>query len=91
VIRITTNVDEQRSIVAIAGQLTDSDVKEIRRVRKSISGEVLLSLRGLDTCSGSGITFLREWLGSGARLQDATPFLEIILQPPPTGGSDQKR
>jgi hypothetical protein len=62
----------------------DSDLGEIRRVRKVLKGLVVLNLRGLDTCVPVGIWLLRDWLDAGARLQDATPFLEMALKDAPT-------
>jgi hypothetical protein len=81
-IRITTQSKGNRTLVTIDGQATESDVKEIQRVRKAVKGEVVLSLRGLDTCEPAGIRLLRAWLNAGARLQDATPFLEMVLKEP---------
>jgi hypothetical protein len=62
--------------------LTESDVKEIQRVRKAVKGGVVLNLRGLVACAPAGIRFLRAWMGAGARLRDATPFLEMVLKEP---------
>ena len=67
-------------MVTIDGQLAESDLKEIQRVRKTVHGEVVLNLRGLDACADKGIQMLRDWLRAGAQLQDATPFLRMILE-----------
>jgi hypothetical protein len=93
VIRITTQIDEARTLLTIAGQLTDLDIKEVRRVRNSLRGEVVLNLRGVDACSEGGIRMFREWLDSGARLAAATPFLEMILKdaPPTEPGRGKER
>ena len=64
----------------IEGQLTESDLREIRRARKRVKDTVALSLRGLDVCAPAGIGLLREWLDAGAHLQDATPFLQMSLE-----------
>jgi hypothetical protein len=79
-IRITTRPDGKRTIVTIDGQVAETDLGEIRRVRRSISGVVDLNLRGVDACAAGGVQVLRDWLGAGAQLQDATPFLEMILK-----------
>jgi hypothetical protein len=81
-IRITTQSKGNRTTVTIDGRATESDVKEIQRVRKAVKGEVVLNLRGLDACEPAGIRLLRAWLDAGARLQDATPFLEMVLKEP---------
>jgi hypothetical protein len=82
VIRITTQSKQNQTVVTIDGRATESDLKEIQRVRKAVKGEVVLSLRGLDACETAGIRLLRAWLDAGARLQDATPFLEMVLNEP---------
>jgi hypothetical protein len=81
-IRITTQNEKSGTIVTIDGQVAESDLGEIRRVRKSVTGAVVLNLRGLDECAAGGIRVLREWLDAGARLQSATPFLEMLLKEP---------
>ncbi len=68
--------------MAIDGRLTEPDLKEIRRVRKSVEGAVALNLKGLDGCDAEGVRFLRSWLEAGAKLQDATPFMRMILGKP---------
>lgn len=79
-IRITTQRIDRGTVVTIDGRVEESDLEEIRRVRKSVKGRVALSLRGLDACAAGGIGLLRAWLGAGAKLQDATPFLEMTLK-----------
>ena len=79
-IRITTQTEGNRTIVTIDGQVAESDLGEIRRVRKSMKGAVFLNLHGLNSCAAGGVRVLRDWLDAGARLQAATPFLEMILK-----------
>lgn len=80
VIRITTQKTGRGTVVTIDGRVAESDLEEIRRVRKSVRGRVTLNLRGLDGGTAGGVELLRAWLGAGAKLQDATPFLEMILK-----------
>ena len=79
-IRITTQEQKDGTIVTIDGQVAESDLREIRRIRRSVKGAVFLKLRGLTSCTAGGVQFLRAWLSAGARLQDASPFLEMILK-----------
>ncbi len=81
-IRITTQTEGKRTIVTIDGQVAEADLKAIRRVRNSVTGAVLLNLRGLDACAVGGVRLLRDWLEAGAKLQNATPFMEMILKDP---------
>jgi hypothetical protein len=83
-IRITMQTEGNDTVVTIDGRATESDLGEIRRVRKALKGAVALNLRGLDVCLPSGIRLLRDWLDAGARLKDATPFLEMTLKDTPT-------
>jgi len=81
-IRITTERKEKGTVVTIDGRLADSDLREIQQVRKSVTGEVFLDLRGLEECSAGEVRVLQEWLDAGARLQEANPFLHMILKDP---------
>jgi hypothetical protein len=83
-IRITTQTEGKRTLVTIDGRVAESDLGEIRRVRKALKGEVFLNLRGLEACAVGGVRVLREWLDAGAQLQAATPFLEMILKDSPS-------
>jgi hypothetical protein len=83
-IRITLQTEGNHTVVTIDGRATEADLGEIRRVRKALKVAVLLNLRGLDMCSPAGIRVLRDWLDAGARLQAATPFLEVALKDPPS-------
>ena len=78
-IRITTEMKGNFALITIDGQVEDADVSEIRRIRKSVQGEVFLNLLGVKSCTTSGSDFLRTWLDAGAKLQSATPCLEMIL------------
>ena len=79
-IRISVEKMKKHTIVTIDGRLTASDLQELRRVRNSVAGIMVLSLSGLDCSLDAGIQVLKEWLGAGARLQDATPYLRMILE-----------
>ncbi len=81
-IRITTQQEESCALVTIEDQLTAKDVGEIRRVRDSVRGRVVLKLAGLSLCADEGIHLLRDWLQAGARLESATPFLRMVLEKP---------
>lgn len=83
-IRITTERKEKGTVVIIDGRLTDSDLREVQRVRKSVIGTVFLNLRGLEDCTAGGVRVLQEWLAAGARLQEANPFLQMILKDSPS-------
>jgi hypothetical protein len=79
-IRITVQVEGDHTTVGIAGRLTEIDLNEVQRVRASVKGDVVLSLREMDSCEAGGIRFLRSWLEAGAKLKDANPFVELTLK-----------
>jgi hypothetical protein len=83
-IRITTEKKEKGTVVTIDGRLADSDLREVQRVRKSVIGAVFLNLRGLEECAAGGVRVLQEWLDAGAQLQEANPFLQMILKDSPS-------
>ena len=91
VIRITIQPADQQTVVNIDGRVAESDLNEIRRIRKAVKGEVVLNLGGLDACAAGGVELLQSWLKAGALLQDATPFLRMILEMPPAGWIPKKK
>jgi hypothetical protein len=80
VIRITTQQEKSHTVITIDGQLTAADLGEIRRVRRSVRGKVVLKLGGLNVCADDGIRLLQEWLHAGAQLDNANPFLRMLLE-----------
>jgi hypothetical protein len=90
VIRITIQPEQSHTVVTIAGQLATPDVTEVRRVRQSVRGKVILKLSGLDACAEEGIRLLRAWLNAGAQLDSATPFLRMVLQDSKAGDQTRK-
>lgn len=81
-IRITVQPKDNHTLVTIDGRAEESDLKEIRRIRKSVEGDVILNLKELAGCDAEGVQFLRSWLEAGAKLQEATPFMRMILGKP---------
>lgn len=78
-IRISTHQEQGCTVVIIDGQVSEADEAEIQRVRSSLTGEVVLKLAGLTACTDDGVKVLQSWLDEGARLQDATLFLRMVL------------
>ncbi|MRS02090.1 hypothetical protein EG832_02485 [bacterium] len=78
-IRITTQKEHDVTVVIIDGQMTEEDLPEIIQVRASLNGAVALNLSELTSVPSKGIRLLRDWIDAGARLQDASLFLRMIL------------
>ena len=77
---ISVQKEKNCTTVTIDGQMAGSDVAELGRLRRSVSGTTVLNLSGLDSCVADGIQVLRAWLAAGARLEAATPYLRMLLQ-----------
>jgi hypothetical protein len=60
-VRITT-LEGSHTLVTIDGHVAESDLNEIKHVRKSVKGTVLLNLRGVAECAPGGVRVLRAWL-----------------------------
>ena len=79
-IRITTQQEKSHTVITIDGQLTAADLGEIRRARRSARGKVVLKLGGLNVCADDGIRLLQDWVHAGAQLDNANPFLRMVLE-----------
>lgn len=83
-IRITTTTQAaDTTVITIDGWLTGADLDEVRRIRALTQGHPALRLGGLDTCAPEGIRLLQDWLHEGAKLESASPFLQMVLVPLP--------
>jgi hypothetical protein len=80
VVRITTQQGKLHTVITIDGQLTAADLGELQRVRNSVRGQVVLKLGGLQVCADEGIRLLQDWLHAGAQLDNANPFLRMLLE-----------
>ena len=79
-IRITTQQAKSHAVITIDGQLTAADLGELRRVRRSVRGKVALKLEGLNVGAEDGVRLLRDWMDAGAKLENANPFLRMLLK-----------
>ena len=80
-VRITIRKEASRAVVVIDGRLASADLEELQRVRQTLTGSVVLDLGGMLGCADDGIRVLRDWLGSGALVVNAAPFLRMLLEP----------
>ena len=80
VIRITCQAQPYGTVVIIDGWLVEADVAELRRIRESGVGRVVLKLGGLEACVPEGIGLLQDWLRDGALLETASPFMQMVLE-----------
>jgi hypothetical protein len=80
-VRITIRKEASRAVVAIDGRLVSADLEELQRVRQTLTNSVVLDLDGMTGCAADGVALLRDWMGSGALLINAAPFLRMLLEP----------
>lgn len=79
-IRILVYPDKNGTIVCIDGRMAGEDLAEVRHVRASLTGDVYLNLGGMLTCTPEGFRELRSWQDAGARLQEATQYVRMMLE-----------
>jgi ABC-type transporter Mla MlaB component len=90
-VRITVSKRQKESVVAISGQLAASELDELKRVRRSVSGTVILDLEGLESADAESLAELRDWIQDGAQTQGASPYIQMLLeQTSGTGKSEGK-
>lgn len=92
-IRITTQPQGSGTAVIVDGWVAETDLEELQRVRHSVVGRVALRLAGVGTCVPQGISLFQAWLDDAARLENASPFLDMVLRtrPPVTHAGPSPR
>jgi hypothetical protein len=82
-VRIETSSEDSRTIVSVAGQLTELGVRELQRTCRPIEGEFVLELTGLRSADPEGIKAIQELVRGGARLRGTSPFIRLLLDDQP--------
>jgi hypothetical protein len=86
VIRIAVGKQQKDTVVAIDGDLVASELGELRRVRGSISGGVILHLENVISADAESLAELRDWIQDGALTRGASPYIQMMLEG--TSGSE---
>jgi hypothetical protein len=89
VIHIKLSQQEHATSVAIGGRLIGADLDELKQVRHSVSGAVILDLKDLLSADAENLVELRDWIQHGARIQGASSYLEILLEQDPSPDKPQ--
>lgn len=79
-IRIVVTKQQKDTVVAIDGDLVTSELGELKQVRGSISGGVILHLENLNSADAESLAELRDWIQDGALAQDASPYIRMMLE-----------
>ena len=78
--RIESDLEASRSVVSIAGRLAGSAVEELRGVRRSIEGTVILDLSNLVSADDEGAKAIRAMLLEGDETRSVSPYVKLLLK-----------
>jgi hypothetical protein len=79
-VRITTIVNCRTTRLAIAGRLTQPDIAELHKACATARGTLTLEVSELLYADRAGVAELLRLVANGARLQGASPYIELLLQ-----------
>jgi len=78
-IRVTRTTDTGKTVLKIDGRLQSQDIGEVEEEQRSVRGPLVLELTNLQSADAAGITMLRRMTQEGARIQGASPYIELLL------------
>jgi anti-anti-sigma regulatory factor len=78
-IRITRTTDAHETVLKIDGRLRCEDVGELAKEQRSVRGPLVLELSNLQSADAAGVEILRRLASAGARIQGASPYIELLL------------
>lgn len=79
-LRIAVSKQDKETVVVIEGELVASELGELKRVRGSVSGPVILDLEDLISADAISIVELCDWIQGGAQTRGASPYTEMLLE-----------
>jgi hypothetical protein len=79
-IRISVTKQQEDTVVAIGGDIVASDLEELRQVRSSMSGLVILCLENVISADAESLAELRDWIEDGALTRGASPYIQMMLE-----------
>jgi anti-anti-sigma regulatory factor len=88
-LRIFVEIDEGQATVALHGRLTADEVPEVEKVASSQDRPLRIDLAQLTSVDSDGLQALRRLCERGARVTDASPFIEMMLERTTTTESGQ--
>jgi anti-anti-sigma regulatory factor len=78
-IRVSTEAGETVTTIRIEGQLTSSNVPDVRAACESANPPLRLDLSGLRSADRDGIRALQSLSDAGAELHGADPYINQLL------------
>jgi anti-anti-sigma regulatory factor len=87
-IRIDITSEGPETVVRIAGRLTGSAVKQLRKACDPIGGAFVLDLSSLMLADEAGIDAIRATGEKGAEIRGASPFIQLLLDDTAGKGAD---
>ena len=79
-IRIVVSTQENDTVVTVDGDLAALELEELKRVRSSVSGAVILRLENVLSVDAESLAELRDWIQDGALAQGASPYIQMLLE-----------
>ena len=83
--RIELKSEAPRAVVTITGRLAGEAIEQLRGVRRSIEGAVIMDLAGLAAADDEGFEALRAMSLEGDEIRNASPLVQLLLQDSPRG------
>ena len=81
--RIESKSEALRTVVVITGRLAGQAIEQLWGVRRSIEGAVTLDLASLVLADNEGVEAIRAMSLQGDEIQNASPFVRLLLQDDP--------
>ncbi len=78
--RIESKSEASRTVVTITGRLSGQAIEELRELRRSIEGVVILDLSSLSSAADDGVEAIRALSLAGDEIRGASPFVLLLLQ-----------
>ena len=78
--RIDTTEVEATTVISVQGQLLGDAVAEFGKVLETVDGSLTIDLALLQTADAEGVRALTAAALGGARLLNASPYIELLIE-----------
>ena len=80
VFRVDTTEVEESTVIAVQGQLVGDAVAEFEKALDTVDGSLTIDLALLQTADADGVRALTAAALGGARLLNASPYIELLIE-----------
>ena len=87
-IRIDFITDRSETLLRIAGRLADNAVAELAKACDPMQDPFVIDLSNLLFANDKGINAIRAMADKGAKVQGASPFVQLLLDNSPESKTD---